>query len=279
MMEVSERIDQVRALRWAEPNLEWGLVPTMGYLHEGHLSLVRRAKAENDRVAVSIFVNPTQFAPGEDLAVYPRDIERDLAMLRSEQADLVFIPAEGQMYRYGFQTTVTVAQLSKPLEGASRPTHFQGVSTVVAKLFNIVQPARAYFGQKDAQQAIVIRRMALDLDFNLDVVVCPIVREADGLAMSSRNIRLPQEQRAAAPVLNQALVAARERILAGETDAVLLRKAMEEKIRSEPLARLDYISVADPDTLEELQVVRGKALLSGAVFFGDVRLIDNILLL
>jgi pantoate--beta-alanine ligase len=278
MMETTKSIEQTRAVRWSSPDLQWGLVPTMGYLHEGHLSLVRRAREENDRVAVSIFVNPTQFAPGEDLAVYPRNIERDLELLRSEKVDLVFIPAESQMYPAGFQTTVSVDQVSRPLEGAARPTHFRGVSTVVAKLFNIFQPRRAYFGQKDAQQVVVIRRMVMDLNINLELVVCPIVREADGLAMSSRNVRLSQQQRAAATVLHRALVGARERIASGETDGDILRMVMAEPITAEPLARLDYVSVSDPDTLEELDIVSDKALLSGAVFFGDVRLIDNILL-
>jgi len=277
-MNVTNSIKQVRAQRWSEPGQEWGLVPTMGYLHEGHLSLVRRARAENDRVAVSIFVNPTQFAPSEDLAAYPRDIERDLELLRHEEVDLVLVPDEAEMYPAGFQTTVTVAHVTRPLEGAARPTHFQGVATVVAKLFNIFQPTRAYFGQKDAQQAVVIRRMASDLDFNLEVVVCPIVREQDGLAMSSRNVRLTEQQRGAATVLRHALVEAQDRFAGGEASADVLRETMTRTIRMEPLARLDYISVADPDTLEELAVVDGRALLSGAVFFGDVRLIDNILL-
>jgi pantoate--beta-alanine ligase len=278
-MIVTRSIEEVRAERWSGPDLTWGLVPTMGFLHEGHLSLVRRARAENDRVAVSIFVNPTQFAPTEDLAVYPRNIERDIELLQREEVDLVFVPDENDMYPSGFQTTVSVALVTRPLEGAARPTHFQGVATVVAKLFNIFQPTRAYFGQKDAQQAVVIRRMVTDLNFNLGVVVCPIVREQDGLAMSSRNVRLTPQQRAAATVLRHALLEAEERIAKGETNAEVLRKSMSRMVESEPLARLDYISVADPDTLEELSIVGGQALLSGAVFFGDVRLIDNILLL
>lgn len=275
-MMVAESIDQVRTSRWLQPGLGWGLVPTMGYLHEGHLSLVRRARSENDRVAVSIFVNPTQFGVNEDLALYPRDIERDLSLLRQEEVDLVFTPDKTLIYPPGFQTTVTVNEVSVRLEGAARPTHFQGVTTIVSKLFNIFQPARAYFGQKDAQQAVVIRRMALDLDFNLQIVVCPIVREDDGLAMSSRNVRLSEEQRAAAPILYKALTMAHDKIAAGQTDGDALRSAMRDLIRNEPLARLDYVSVADPETLEELAVVRNRALLSGAVFFGDIRLIDNI---
>lgn len=277
-MKVVQTVEQVRALRWSELGPEWGLVPTMGFLHDGHLSLVRRATAENDRTAVSIFVNPTQFSPDEDLAVYPKNVNRDIDLLRQEGVDLVFVPDVTEMYPPGFQTTVSISDVSKRLEGASRPTHFQGVSTVVAKLFNIFQPARVYFGQKDAQQAIVIRRMASDLDFNLEIIVCPIVREPDGLAMSSRNVRLSEKQRAAAPVLYRALLDAQERINSGETSGDSLRKLMSATIQSEPLARLDYVSVADPATLNELATVHGKALLSGAVFFGDVRLIDNILL-
>lgn len=275
-MIVAESIDHVRTSRWMQPGLGWGLVPTMGYLHEGHLSLVRRARSENDRVAVSIFVNPTQFGATEDLALYPRDIERDLSLLRQEKVDLVFTPDKTLMYPPGFQTTVTVNEVSLRLEGAARPTHFQGVTTIVCKLFNIFQPARAYFGQKDAQQAVVIRRMALDLNFNLQIVVCPIVREDDGLAMSSRNVRLSEEQRAAAPILYKALSKAHDGIASGQTDGDALRSAMRDLIRNEPLARLDYVSVADPETLEELAVVKNGALLSGAVFFGDTRLIDNI---
>jgi len=250
----------------------------MGFLHQGHLSLVRRARAENDRVGVSIFVNPTQFAPGEDLAVYPRDLERDLELLRREDVDLVFVPVERTIYPPGFATTVNLEGISMRLEGISRPTHFAGVTTVVAKLFNIFQPTRAYFGQKDAQQATLIRQMVSDLNFNLTIVVCPIVRESDGLAMSSRNVRLSPQQRSAATVLFRALTKAKEQIEAGQRNGDAVRMAMTETVQSEPLARLDYVSAADPMTLEELDDVDGAVLLSGAVYFGDVRLIDNILL-
>jgi pantoate--beta-alanine ligase len=250
----------------------------MGFLHQGHLSLVRRARAENDRVGVSIFVNPTQFAPGEDLAVYPRDLERDLELLRREDANLVFVPVEQTIYPPGFAATVNLKGISARLEGASRPTHFAGVTTVVAKLFNIFQPTRAYFGQKDAQQAILIRQMVTDLNFNLKIVVCPIVRESDGLAMSSRNVRLNPQQRSAATVLFRALTKAKEQIQAGQRNGDAIRMAMTKMVQSEPLARLDYVSAADPMTLEELDNLDGAALLSGAVYFGDVRLIDNILL-
>jgi pantoate--beta-alanine ligase len=278
IMITSADIAEIRAVRHADLGLTWGLVPTMGYLHEGHLALVRRATAENDRVAVSIYVNPTQFGPDEDLASYPRDLERDLALLRELEVDLVFTPADAMMYPSGFQTAVTVRDLSQPLEGASRPTHFQGVTTVVAKLFNIIQPTRAYFGQKDAQQAIVLRRMVRDLNFNLELVICPIVREPDGLALSSRNKYLSPEQRDAATVLHWALREAEQATLAGERDGERLRQMMAALINSEPLARLDYVSAADPDTLEELDRITDGVLLSTAVFFGATRLIDNIYL-
>jgi len=277
-MILARSIDGVRIRRWSDPALSWGFVPTMGYLHEGHLSLVRRARSENDRVAVSIFVNPTQFGPNEDLSSYPRDLNRDLSMLEQEAVDMVFVPDKDTIYPPGYQTTVTVEQVSKPLEGASRPTHFQGVATVVAKLFNIVQPTRAYFGQKDAQQAVVISQMVKDLNFNLELVVCPIVREPDGLAMSSRNIRLTAEQRKAAPVLHRSLQTAVAQIYHGERQADIVRGLMTNIIEEESLARLDYVSVAHPFTLEELETIEDQALCSLAVFFGNVRLIDNMLI-
>jgi len=275
-MLVTDSVAEVRQARWADPSRSWGLVPTMGYLHEGHLSLVRRARAEKDRVAVSIYVNPTQFAPTEDLATYPRDLQRDLSLLEAEGADLVFTPSDAQMYPPGYQTYVTVEEVSRPLEGASRPTHFRGVTTIVAKLFNIFQPTRAYFGQKDAQQTVVIRRMVEDLNFNLDVVICPIVREADGLAMSSRNAYLSPAERKAATVLYRALSAAKAAFEGGERDGDALRRLMKETVAAEPLARLDYASVADPRTLSELATVRDAALFSMAVFIGKTRLIDNM---
>jgi pantoate--beta-alanine ligase len=255
-----------------------GLVPTMGYLHEGHLSLVRRAKGECASVVVSIFVNPTQFGPNEDLAAYPRDMERDLRLLEPLGVNLAWTPTPEIMYPSGYQTWVQVEALTEPLEGAVRPGHFRGVATVVAKLFNGVLPARAYFGQKDAQQVAVIRRMALDLNFPLEVVVCPTVREPDGLAMSSRNAYLNSEQRRAATVLYRALTVAREAYKAGEQDAEKLRALMRETLAAEPLARMQYVSCADYDTLEELEQITGKALLSMAVFVGKTRLIDNVVL-
>ncbi|HSN74380.1 MAG TPA: pantoate--beta-alanine ligase, partial [Anaerolineae bacterium] len=229
-----------------------GLVPTMGYLHDGHVSLARRARSECASVAASIFVNPTQFGPSEDLASYPRDLPRDLALLEAAGVDLVWTPTPEIVYPAGFQTWVTVEEVTQPLEGAQRPTHFRGVTTVVAKLFNAFQPDRAYFGQKDAQQVAVIRQMVRDLNFPLEIVVCPTVREHDGLAMSSRNAYLDPEQRAAAPVLFHALSAAATAYAAGERDAEALRQLMAGVIDAEPLARSQYVSCADPITLQEL---------------------------
>jgi pantoate--beta-alanine ligase len=250
----------------------------MGYLHEGHLSLVRRARAENDVVVVSIFVNPTQFAPHEDFATYPRDPERDLALLEKEGTDLVFMPTAEEMYPPGFSSWVNVEKVTERLEGAFRPTHFRGVATVVTKLFNIVEPHRAYFGQKDAQQAVVIKKMVADLNMNLEIVVLPTVREPDGLAMSSRNVYLNPQERQAALVLFKSLNLARQLWEQGERDAQRLRQEMVALIEREPLAKIDYVSIADPETLEELTEVSRSALVSLAVRFGKTRLLDNIIL-
>jgi pantoate--beta-alanine ligase len=255
-----------------------GFVPTMGYLHEGHISLARRAKAECDHVVVSIFVNPTQFGPNEDLSKYPRDLERDLHLLEAASVDLAWTPKSEAIYPPGFQTWVEVQEMTRPLEGAVRPGHFRGVTTVVAKLFNAVQPHRAYFGQKDAQQAAVIRQMTRDLNFQLEIIVCPTVRESDGLAMSSRNVYLDPQQRQAATVLYRALSAAKAAYEKGERNAGKLRQVVKEVIGSERLARLQYVSCADYETLQELESVAGKALLSMAVLFGNTRLIDNFVL-
>lgn len=255
-----------------------GFVPTMGFLHEGHLALVRRAREECAAVIVSIFVNPTQFGPNEDLEKYPRDLERDIHLLDEAGAHLLWTPTPEVMYPPGYQTWVEVQDLTRRLEGAVRPGHFRGVTTVVAKLFNAVQPQKAYFGQKDAQQAAVIRRMTHDLNFPIEIVVCPTVREADGLAMSSRNTYLNPQERQAATVLYRALNAARNAYEAGERNAAALRRIMSETIRSEPLAQEQYVSCADFETLEELERVDGKALLSMAVFVGKTRLIDNLVL-
>jgi pantoate--beta-alanine ligase len=249
----------------------------MGYLHEGHLSLVRRARQECDHVLVSIFVNPTQFGPKEDLSKYPRDLARDMNMIEP-YTDLLWTPTPEIMYPQGFQTWVEVEAVTKPLEGAMRPGHFRGVTTIVAKLFNAFQPHKAYFGQKDAQQAAVIRQMARDLNFPIEIVVCPIVREPDGLAMSSRNVYLDPDQRKAATVLYRALQMAKEAYENGERDADQLRQVMKDVLASEPLAQMQYVSCADYETLGELQRVERKALLSMAVYFGKTRLIDNFVL-
>jgi len=271
-------LDEVRAARWANPSLTWGLVPTMGALHEGHLALVRRARAENDRVGVSIFVNPIQFNRREDLTAYPRQVAHDCELLAAEGVNLIWTPAEEDMYPPGYQTYVTVEEVTQPLEGAARPGHFRGVTAVVAKLFNVFQPTRAYFGQKDAQQVAVIRQMARDLAFPLEVVVCPIVREADGLAMSSRNALLGPDERRAATVLVRALRAAETEWARGQRAGEPLRAAMRAVLDAEPLARVDYVSAADPVTLREIDGVTGSVLLSMAVFIGSVRLIDNMIL-
>ncbi len=272
--------ESVQALREARSQSagRLGFVPTMGYLHEGHLALVQRAQAENDRVVVSIFVNPTQFGQGEDFSTYPRDLARDLALLSAFPSLIVFTPSLEEMYPQGFQTYVSVETISQGLEGERRPGHFRGVATVVAKLFNIVQPQRAYFGQKDAQQLAVIRQMVRDLAFPIEVIGVPTVRAADGLALSSRNSYLTPQERAAAPVLYRALCAARARYEAGERDAETLRQAMRAVLAAEPLAHVDYISVADAETLRECQgVISRAALLSMAVRIGRARLIDNLI--
>jgi pantoate--beta-alanine ligase len=250
----------------------------MGYLHAGHISLVQLAKRDCTSVIVSIFVNPAQFGPNEDLAAYPRDIPRDLHMLEEAGVDLVWLPTPEVMYPPGFQTWVDLEEITQPLEGGMRPGHFRGVATVVAKLFNAVGPDKAYFGQKDAQQVAVIKRMALDLNFPLEVVVGATQREADGLALSSRNTYLSAAERAAAPVLQRALQAAQAAYASGERNAAALRSLMQRTIEAEPLARLQYVSCAHPLTLQELDTVTEGALLSMAVYFGKTRLIDNVVL-
>ncbi len=254
-----------------------GFVPTMGYLHEGHISLVKRAKDENEIVVVSIYVNPTQFGPREDFKNYPRDTKRDLVMLEP-YADIVFIPTDKEMYPEGYATWVEVKGVTEVLEGAIRPGHFLGVTTIVNKLFNIVEPTRAYFGQKDAQQVVVIKKMVKDLNMNVEIVVCPTVREQDGLAMSSRNTYLTSEQRRGATVLYKSLLLAKDLVTNGETDAGVLRQEMAYLIKKEPLARVEYISVADNDTLKEIHRIKGPVLISLSVKFGKTRLIDNIVL-
>jgi pantoate--beta-alanine ligase len=276
-MKVVEAVAELKRIRDKLPG-PVGFVPTMGYLHEGHLVLVRRAQAENASVAVSIFVNPTQFGPNEDFKQYPRDPMRDLALLEGEGTDVVFMPPVEEIYPPGFSKWVDVGRLGRRLEGASRPGHFRGVATVVARLFELVRPDRAYFGQKDAQQLLVIRKMVADLDMKLDVVAVPTVREPDGLAMSSRNIYLNPEERKQALVLYQALTLARRLYGEGERDAGTIREQMTELIQKQPLAAIDYISIADAETLEELDEVNPPALVSMAVRVGKTRLIDNIVL-
>lgn len=254
------------------------IVPTMGFLHEGHLSLVRAAKERAVSVVVTIFVNPTQFNQASDLEVYPRDIDRDLDLLAKEGVDLVWIPTNEIMYPTGFQTWVEVREISRPLEGATRPGHFQGVATVVSKLFTAVRPDIAFFGQKDAQQVAVIKQMTRDLNFPIEIVAVPIAREADGLAMSSRNVNLNPEERKAAIILSQTLKAGKGAFEAGEKSGDVLRTMMKEKIEAQPLAKIDYVSCADLTTLRELEVVTDGALLSMAVYIGKTRLIDNWIL-
>ncbi len=257
-----------------------GLVPTMGYLHEGHLSLMRQARAGNDIVVASIFVNPLQFGPSEDYAVYPRDIERDKELAAAAGVDILFTPQVEDMYPGGYEqmlTFVDVRDLGARLCGASRPGHFRGVATVVSKLFNIVQPDMAYFGQKDAQQVIILRRMVRDLNMNLRIVTVPIVREKDGLALSSRNCFLNPAERKAALVLNRSLKLAEQQLRAGERETSRLVAQMREFIGAEPLASIDYISVSDPETIGELAIVDGPALIALAVRIGKTRLIDNLM--
>ena len=255
-----------------------GLVLTMGYFHAGHLALVKRARQENTAVVVSIFVNPTQFGPDEDYATYPRDMERDLALLQKEKVDVVFAPTAEEMYPAGYATFVDVQGVTSRLEGEKRPGHFRGVATVVTKLFTIVRPDRSYFGQKDGQQAAVVRRLTRDLNLWSEIVVVPTVREPDGLALSSRNVYLPAQERQAAPVLYRALCRAEELWRQGERDAEVLRQEMAGLIQAEPLAQLDYISIADAESLEELGKLDRPAMASLAVRFGKARLIDNALL-
>jgi pantoate--beta-alanine ligase len=253
-----------------------GFVPTMGFLHEGHAALMHRARAESDVVVASIFVNPLQFGPAEDLEAYPRDLTRDSAVAGRAGVDLLFVPPVEEMYPEPVVTTVTVAELSASLEGASRPTHFAGVATVVAKLFNVVGPCHAYFGEKDFQQLAVIRRMVRDLSFPVQVVACPTVREPDGLALSSRNSYLSPDERAAAPVLHRALQAGAAAILAGERDPGPVEQLMAAVIEAEPLAKLDYAAVVDADSLSVPASLSGTLRLLAAVGFGRARLIDNV---
>ncbi len=276
-MQIIEKVDELRPIvkAWRKEGLSVGLVPTMGYLHEGHKSLIERAVGENDRVVVSDFVNPTQFGVNEDLASYPRDIERDASICEEAGAGLIFHPQPEEMYAPDNCTFVDMNRLTKGLCGKTRPTHFSGVCTVVSKLFHIVTPDRAYFGEKDAQQLAVIRRMVRDMNFDIDIVGCPIVREPDGLAMSSRNTYLSEEERKAALVLHQALTLGEEMMRAGERDAGKIRQAMVDKLEREPLAKIDYVEIVDSDTLEKTEQIASSVLAAMAVYIGKTRLIDN----
>lgn len=277
-MEVVNKVEKLRSRikNFKAEGKSVGFVPTMGYLHEGHLSLVRRARKENDVVVVSIFVNPTQFAPGEDFERYPRDVERDKSLLEKEEVDILFIPSVEEMYPEGFSTYVEVLNLTEGLCGAKRPGHFRGVTTVVSKLFNIVMPDRAYFGKKDYQQLKVIERMVKDLNFPVEVVGCPIVREPDGLAMSSRNVYLSVEERTAATVLYKSLLLAKEYYEKGGRNAKDLKSKITSFINKEPLVKkIDYVEIVDGETLQPVEKLYPGVLIALAVFIGNARLIDN----
>lgn len=277
-MRLIKRKQELRRILKAEgtENRSIGLVPTMGYLHEGHLSLIKNANRENDIVVVSIFVNPTQFGAGEDYDTYPRDLKKDMDRCKEMGASIVFAPEVEEMYAADSAAFIDMEGYTNRLCGASRPGHFRGVMTVVSKLFNIIRPDRAYFGQKDAQQVLVIKRMVRDLDFNIEIVECPIVREADGLALSSRNTYLSPTERKASLVLSKALFKAKGCIEKGERNAVLLREDIMDRIASEPLAKLDYAEIVDGESLEPLEDIKGSVLIAIAARFGRTRLIDNI---
>lgn len=278
-MNIVKTISEVRneVKNWRRQGLSVGLVPTMGYLHEGHKSLIDRACKENDKVVVSVFVNPTQFGPGEDLATYPRDIQRDAALCEDAGAALIFNPEPEEMYFDDFHTYVTMESLSDELCGKTRPIHFRGVCTVVSKLFHIVAPDRAYFGQKDAQQLAIIKRMVRDLNFDIEIVGCPIVREADGLAKSSRNTYLNPEERKAALVLSKAVGLGQELIQKGERNADVIVEKMKQLIEEEPLAKIDYVQAVDAISIQPVAEIKGTVLVATAVYIGKTRLIDNFI--
>ena len=279
-MQIATTINEVRTQvkAWKKEGCSVGFVPTMGYLHEGHGSLISRARKENDRVVVSIFVNPMQFGPGEDLESYPRDLDKDSAYCESLGADLIFHPEPEEMYTDGFCSYVDMSVLTEELCGLSRPVHFRGVCTVVNKLFNIVQPDRAYFGQKDAQQLAIIKRMVQDLNMDLEIIGCPIVREEDGLAKSSRNTYLSAEERQAALVLSKAVKLGQELVAGGETDAKNIVSEMSALIAKEPLARIDYVKAVDGLTMQQIDTVKAPMLVALAVYIGKTRLIDNFMI-
>lgn len=272
---VAEVREQVK--QWRKEGLTVGLVPTMGFLHEGHKSLIDRAVKENDRVVVSVFVNPTQFGPNEDFESYPRDMDKDSALCEAAGASLIFHPEPSEMYLDGYSTFVDMSTLTGGLCGKTRPIHFRGVCTVVSKLFNIVTPDRAYFGQKDAQQLAVIRHMVRDLNFGIEIVGCPIIREEDGLAKSSRNTYLSEDERKAALVLSRSLKEGRKLVDAGEKDAAKVKKTITDIIEKEALAKIDYVEVVDWNTLEPVEKIDGPVLTAIAVYIGKTRLIDNFI--
>ncbi len=279
-MQIATTINEVRTQvkAWKKEGCSVGFVPTMGYLHEGHGSLISRARKENDKVVVSIFVNPMQFGPGEDLESYPRDLDKDSVYCESLGADLIFHPEPEEMYTDGFCSYVDMSVLTEELCGLSRPVHFRGVCTVVNKLFNIVQPDRAYFGQKDAQQLAIIKRMVQDLNMDLEIIGCPIVREEDGLAKSSRNTYLSAEERQAALVLSKAVKLGQELVAGGETDAKKVVSEMSALIEKEPLARIDYVKAVDGLTMQQIDTVKAPMLVALAVYIGKTRLIDNFMI-
>ena len=276
-MKISESIKETRDLvkEWKSQGMSVALVPTRGYLHEGHKSLRERARKENDKVVVSVFVNPMQFGPNEDLEAYPRDLEHDSKICEAAGVDLIFHPEVSEMYGPDFHSFVDMSVLPEQLCGKSRPVHFRGVQTVVSKLFHIVPANRAYFGQKDAQQLAIIRRMVIDLDFDIEIIGCPIVREADGLAKSSRNTYLSEEERAQAVILNQSLEEAMKAIESGEKDAAKVKQIITDKLNTCPLAKIDYVEVVSFDNIQPIEKIEGAVLIAIAVYIGSTRLIDN----
>lgn len=277
-MNIESTVNAVRnqVKEWRSQGLSVGLVPTMGYLHEGHASLIKAARADNDKVVVSIFVNPMQFGPKEDLASYPRDLKKDSALCESLGVDLIFHPEPEEMYHEGFSSFVDMTVLTQELCGLSRPVHFRGVCTVVTKLFNIVKPDRAYFGEKDAQQLAVIRHMVEDLNMDIEIIGCPIIREEDGLAKSSRNTYLSDEERKAALILSKSIRLAKEMLDKGETDTAVILDAMKALISTEPLAKIDYVKAVDGNTMQQITKVQKPMLIAIAVYIGKTRLIDNL---
>ena len=279
-MQVVKTIKEVRDIvkEWRKEGLTVGLVPTMGYLHEGHQSLISKSASQNDRTVVSVFVNPIQFGPNEDLATYPRDLERDMQKVEEAGGDIIFNPEPSEMYPGHFTSFIDTTETTELLCGARRPVHFRGVCTVVGKLFNIVAPDRAYFGQKDAQQLATIKRIVRDLNFDIEIVPCPIVREDDGLAKSSRNTYLSPEERKAALILSQSLMKGKTAIESGERSAAKIIETITQSLETEPLARIDYVEVVDFDNVQRVDTIGDNTLVAIAVFIGKTRLIDNIII-